>query len=77
MIPSSNALRQIKFEAVHRNRLSTDVLIDTMSLKNSMNYNCIELQQNDSITGYIQDIFADPFGFIFFSQIQVFLTLNI
>ena len=40
-------------------------------LKRSINQNCLELDQNDNMTGFIQDIHADPFGFLTMSQLQV------
>ena len=53
-------------------RISNDVLNDTISLKNSFNLNCYDDSDDNIIKGYIQDINADPYGFLLFSRIQVF-----
>lgn len=70
-VPTSNMLRKVKFDALHIMRISSDVLKDTMSLKNSFNLNCFDDKNDNFISGYIQDINADPYGFLLMSRIQV------
>lgn len=61
----------MKFEAKHHARIHYDPLLDIQLLKKSFNSNCLEINQDEKLTGFVQDIVADPFGFLFFSQIQV------
>lgn len=72
-VPTSNMLRKVKFDAKNSMRISNDLLKDTISLKNSFNLNCFDDQNDNFITGYIQDINADPYGFLLMSRIQVSL----
>ena len=61
----------MKSQAKNHLVISRDILTDILILKRSINQNCLELDQNDNMTGFIQDIHADPFGFLTMSQLQV------
>lgn len=79
MITNLSTLRGIKSDYVHRNRISTDIIIDSMSAKNLLDKLCfsrdIFVKDKDSLKGYIQNISIDPFGLLFTSEIQVLLAI--
>ena len=69
---SRDVLRKINQESYHRNRISNDVIIDLCATKKSHEFNFL-LQNNSKIKGYLHELSVDPFGAIFFSNIQVYL----
>lgn len=81
MITNLSTLRGIKSDYVHRNRISTDVIIESMSAKTLLDKLCfskdILIKDKDSLKGYIQNISVDPFGLLLTFEIQVkFRLLN-
>ena len=64
-------LATARYEANHRNVISTSIFTDCEATKTLCESLCIVLKENVSIRGMIQKINHDPFGFLLFSQIQV------
>ena len=73
---SSNVLKQIKYEFVHRNRISKDIFVDSNAAKVLSEYLCLELENKD-VNGYVQQINQNPFGMLLFSEIQVGIILKL
>ena len=65
-----NILSKIKSEFNHRNRLDTDILVDIEACKRFY-HSSFPAEQNGKISGYVQDISLNPFGFTIISDIQV------
>ena len=63
-------MKQIKYEYVHRERVSSFVFGDIRGAKLSMDMT-IRSSKEKGINGYIQDIDYTPFGFQLYSEIQV------
>lgn len=63
----------IKSEAVSRSRISNEVFIDSSATKTITDTMCLASKSN--IQGYIQEIGLDPFGFLLFSDIQVYYRI--
>jgi hypothetical protein len=67
---NSNVLKQIKHQYERRNVLSTDIFIDAQATK--LLCEAIALPSNSNcLKGFVQLIIQDPFGMLFFSDIQV------
>lgn len=61
----NDILKQIIYVTLHKNRISSDIFVDTIATK--------ELTNGTSkiISGYIQFTAIDPYGFLLISDIQV------
>lgn len=72
-LPTSRAvLSKISQECLHRNRISTDVIVDICASKKSYEANFL---MDDRIKGYIHDIAVDPYGALFFCNLQVYFLI--
>ncbi len=77
-----NIFETIKYELRHKNRFSTDHLIDVIAAKRV--FKTLEVFSKDEykslpddyIHGFIQEISLDPFGFLLFSNLQVVLFVK-
>lgn len=65
----NNILKQIKYETLHKNRISTEIFVDTIATKELTNRLCYGTSK--IISGYIQFAAIDPYGFLLISDIQV------
>jgi hypothetical protein len=65
-----NTLKMIKSQYVNRNRISTNIMIDTEACKVFSDIHCL-ISDVDSLKGYIQEINQNPFGLVLISDIQV------
>lgn len=70
-VPSQEVLRVMKKEAAHEQRISNDPLRDIMNLKKAFFMCSFEIKKTQEIEGFIQEINADPFGFLLLCQLQV------
>ena len=68
----SNRLKKVKYDYSHENRMDKSIIFDVKASKSLCDF-FIEKFQSDSLTGYIQTINLDPFGFLLMCQYQVFL----
>ncbi len=64
------ALKMMKYEKVHANRISPDLLTDLTVAQAHYVYFCGE-SVFSKLPGYIQEIVWSPFGFLLMSEIQV------
>jgi hypothetical protein len=67
-------LKQIKYNFVHRERISSFLFGDIRGAKQSCEILCLPPDSDDGIKGYFQEIKLSPFGFILISDIQVFFV---
>ncbi len=68
-------LKQIKYEEVHKDRLSTKVVDDLESSKTLCDMLCLKLSEN-GLAGFLHDIKINPMGFWLCSELQVSLYFN-
>ena len=66
----SHCLRQLKYEYIHRDRMSNDIFQDARVAKSIMT-DLVGDENNKDIKGYIQELSMDPFGFLLISDLQV------
>ena len=66
-VTSANVLKTVRFEAKHRERLSTNTYTDADATKQVMD----KLINGKMINGFVREIGLDPFGFLLMAQIQV------
>ena len=66
-------LHKIKSEFTHRNRIDSDLIVDTHACKTMFDasHPSVPSQQHSHIKGFIQNISLVPFGFLLMSSIQV------
>ena len=68
-------MRQIKYELKKRDRISTNIITDTAAAKLLMDLFCIV--PHDTIKGFVQYSFSDPYGIVLTSDIQVNISILI
>ena len=64
-------MRQIKYEAVHEDRLSRCPFIDSRLMKRIFEENCLIVSKSNPIQGFIHELGCDPFGYVLMSDLQV------
>ncbi len=70
-----NTLSKIKYEELHKDRLSTNFIDDVQAAKELCDNLCFKINEN-GIDGFIREIQLDPFGFLLISDIQVYDKLT-
>ena len=70
MRPTSNVLKKIKSDFMNRNRISKDIQVDVEAAKVLCEHLCL-YSSPGKLSGYVQDISQNPFGFLLMSDIQV------
>jgi hypothetical protein len=71
-VVSKNALKKMKYEIDHENRLSTELMTDCLATKKIYD----EICEGHIMKGMVQEIMFIPFGFLLFSEIQVKLNVT-
>ena len=66
-----NVLKQIKFEHVHKDKISSELFTDTEATKRLFEYDSVNLSGRDSINGFIQEHNSNPFGVLLMCELQV------
>ena len=64
-------LRQIKYNYVHRERISSFLYGDIKGAKQLLDVLCLSPEGESGLHGFIQEIKLTPFGFLIISDIQV------
>lgn len=68
-LQNAKTLRQIKYEHMHRHRLSTNYIDDSLLTKKM--FDLFIPSYENKLGGFLQSIDLSPFGFLAISQIQV------
>lgn len=80
MPTSSNVLSVIKYEFIHKNRISSNIhddangakiMFDHLLINEPLNNDC----GKNKIVGYIHELGQNPFGYLLISDIQVLIKL--
>lgn len=62
--------RVMKSNYIHKDRISTDIYVDSESAKLMWDSRCL-YEDDKSIRGFVQEIIQNPFGCVMLSDIQV------
>ena len=68
----ANRLNQKKYTHKHRDRLDDSLIFDVKACKALGEFYMPKILSSDKLSGYVQSISLDPFGFLLISQQQVF-----
>lgn len=68
---NGTVLRKIKSEDKNKAVLSKDLLYDTLATKNMVHGFNLSEKKNSKLNDYIQNICADPYGFVIMSNLNV------
>ena len=65
-----SVLAKIKYEEIHKDRLSTKLVDDAEAAKTVFDMFCLKTY-NEGIDGYIRNISVNPFGILLLCDLQV------